>query len=162
MDIHAHANHPEELQSHMLQRSQPFLSGCSGYSGLTETGQDPHPSGLRRVCSSAGRRPRRFSAASESCDLRIGRSRRRIDGRLRATKDRGRQLLSWRTYVVRYPGWALAAALGAGMTASNVLRPGRIARWLGNSLVRQAFGGFRQQALSTLRRIWLESSPGEK
>ena len=94
--------------------------------------------------------------------LRIARSRRRIDGRLRATKDRARQLLSWRTYVVRYPGWALAAALGAGMTASNILRPRRIARWLGSSLVRQAFGGIGQQLWSEVQRIWTDSHPDKK
>ena len=85
---------------------------------------------------------------------RIGRSRRHVDGRLRATKDQARQLLSWRTYAVRYPGWALAAALGAGMTASSLLRPGRIARWLGRSLMHQAFGGFQQQIWDELQRVW--------
>jgi hypothetical protein len=90
--------------------------------------------------------------------LRIGRSRRRIDGRLRATKDHAWQLFSWQTYVVRYPGWALAAALGAGMTAANVLRPGRIARWLGNSFVRQAFGGLGQHLWHELQRIWKDSN----
>jgi len=93
--------------------------------------------------------------------LRIGRSRRRIDGRLRGTKDHARQLLSWRTYAVRYPGWALAAALGAGMTASSLLRPGRIARWLGRSLVRQAFGGFQQHLWSELRRVWKNTDPNK-
>ena len=91
--------------------------------------------------------------------LRIGRSRRRIDGRLRATKDRAGQLLSWRTYVVRYPAWTMAAAIGAGMTASNVLRPRRIARWLGSSLVRHAFDGFQQQLWNELRRVWKDSTP---
>ena len=86
--------------------------------------------------------------------LRIGRSRRRIDGRLHATKVHARQLLSWRTYVVRYPGLALAAALGAGMTASNIFRPRRIARWLGSSLVRQAFGGLGQQVWKEFHRSW--------
>jgi hypothetical protein len=90
--------------------------------------------------------------------LRIGRSRRRIDGRLRAAKDHARRLLSWRTYAVRYPGWALAAALGAGMTASSVLQPGRIARWLGRSLMRQAFGGFQQQLWNELGRVWKDSN----
>jgi hypothetical protein len=90
--------------------------------------------------------------------LRIGRSRQRIDGRLRAAKDHARQLLSWRTYAVRYPGWALAAALGAGMTASSVLQPGRIARWLGRSLMRQAFGGFQQQLWNELGRVWKDSN----
>ena len=89
--------------------------------------------------------------------LRIGRSRRRIDGRLRATRDSARQLLSWKTYVVRYPGWALAAALGAGMAASSALRPRRISRWLGYALVQKAFGGFQQQLWSELRRMWNES-----
>ena len=88
---------------------------------------------------------------------RIGRSRRRIDRRLRGTKDQARQLLSWRTYAVRYPGWALAAALGAGMTASSILRPGRIARWLGRSLMHQAFGGFRQEIWNELQRVWEDS-----
>jgi hypothetical protein len=93
--------------------------------------------------------------------LRIGRSRRRIDGRLRATKDQARQLLSWRTYVVRYPGWALMAALGAGMAASAALRPARISRWLGGTLMHQAFGGVRQQLAAELRKLWSASTPDE-
>lgn len=88
--------------------------------------------------------------------LRIGRQRRRIDGRLRGVQDDARQLVSWRRYVVRYPGLALAAALGAGLVASSLLRPGRIARWLGGSLVRQAFGGFQERLWSELRRVWTE------
>jgi hypothetical protein len=86
--------------------------------------------------------------------LRIGRSRRRIDDRLRATQHRAGQLLSWRTYVVRYPAWALAAALGAGLAASSGLRRGRISRWLGLALVRHAMGGFQQHAWTELRRFW--------
>ena len=93
--------------------------------------------------------------------LRIGRSRRRIDGRLRATRDQAGKLLSWRTYVARYPVWAMAAAMGAGMTASSLLRPGRIACWLGRSLVRQAFGGFQQQLWNELRRVGTKSTPDE-
>jgi hypothetical protein len=93
---------------------------------------------------------------------RIGRSRRRIDGRLRASKDRTRELLSWRTYVVHHPGWALAAALSAGLTASSILRPSRMARWLGSSLLRQALGGLGQQFWSELRRTWNESTPDRK
>jgi hypothetical protein len=94
--------------------------------------------------------------------LRIGRSRRRIDGRLRGSKDRARELLSWRTYVVRHPGWALAAALGAGMTASSILHPKRITRWLGSSLLRQALGGLGQQVWSELWRTWSESTPDKE
>jgi hypothetical protein len=94
--------------------------------------------------------------------LRIARSRRRIDQRLRAAHNEGRRLLSWRTYVARYPLWAVTAALGAGMTASTLLRPARITRWLGRSLVQQAFGGFQQQIWNQLQRTWTESSPNNK
>jgi hypothetical protein len=89
--------------------------------------------------------------------LRIGRSRRRIDRRLRGAKDHAQKLLSWRTYVVRYPGWALTAALGAGMAASSALRPARVARWLGSALLRRALGESMQQLWSELRRIWRDS-----
>ena len=91
--------------------------------------------------------------------LRIARSRRRIDGRLRATRNSAKQLVSWQTYVVRYPAWALAAALGVGMAVSAGLRPGRMSRWLGLSLVRHAFGGFQQQFWAELRRIWTDTTP---
>jgi len=91
--------------------------------------------------------------------LRIGRSRRRLDGRLRPSRDRIGQVLSWRTYVVHYPAWALAAALGAGMAASAGLRPGRMSQRLGLSLVRRAFGGFQQHLWAELRRIWNDSTP---
>jgi hypothetical protein len=94
--------------------------------------------------------------------LRIGRSRRRIERRLRATTNSARQLLSWRTYVVRHPGWALLAALGAGMSAASLLRPKRIAGWLGSSLVHQAFGGLSQQIWNELRRSWNESRPDKR
>jgi hypothetical protein len=91
--------------------------------------------------------------------LRIGRSRRQLSGRLRASRDGIGQLLSWRTYVVRYPGWALAAALGAGMAASAGFRPGRMSQRLGLSLVRRAFGGFQQRLGAELRRVWDDSTP---
>jgi hypothetical protein len=91
--------------------------------------------------------------------LRIGRSRRRINGRLRATEGRARQLLSWRTYVVRYPGWALAAAMGAGFTASAGWKRGRMSRWLGLSLVRCALGGFEHHLWADLKQIWTDATP---
>jgi len=93
--------------------------------------------------------------------VRIGRSRRRIDGRLRATKDRARQLTSWRTYVVRYPGWALVAAVGAGMAASSALQPRRASRWLAGTLMHRALGGVQQQLWNELKGVW-EKSRTEK
>ena len=86
--------------------------------------------------------------------MRIGRSRRRVDRRLRATRDRARQLVSWRTYVVRNPGWALMVALGAGLAASAGLKRARVSRWLGISLVRHALTGFQQAFWAELKRIW--------
>ena len=64
-----------------------------------------------------------------------------------------RQLLSWRTYVVRYPVWAMAAALGAGIAASTGLKPARLSRRLGFSLVRYAFAKFQQSLLAELWRL---------
>jgi hypothetical protein len=91
--------------------------------------------------------------------LRIGRSRRRIDRRLRGARDRAGQLLSWRTYVVRYPAWSLAAALGAGLAASAGLKPGRVSRWLGLSLMRHALGGLQRHFRADLRNTWTDSTP---
>lgn len=93
--------------------------------------------------------------------LRIGRSRRRIDRRLRVARDDARRLVDWRTYVVRYPGWALAAALGAGMAASNVLRPATVSRWLGRSLVRKALDGIRHGLTAELQRFCADSNPND-
>ena len=90
--------------------------------------------------------------------LRIGRARRRIDSRLRTTKKQAWRLLSWRTYVVRYPAGSVAAALGAGLVVSAGLNPARISRWLGLSLVRYAVHGFGRQFWAELRRVWDESS----
>ena len=93
--------------------------------------------------------------------LRIGRARRRIENRLGAVENSARALISWRTYVVRYPGWALCAALGAGMAASATFRPARVSRWLGLRLVNRAIGGVKQQVWSELQRIWKDSSVEE-
>ena len=93
--------------------------------------------------------------------LRIGRSRRRLDARLRASRDGVGQLLSWRTYVVRYPVWAMAAALGAGMAASAGLQPARLSRRLGLLLVRQALGKFQQTLRGELQRIWSDAMSDE-
>ena len=90
--------------------------------------------------------------------LRIGRARRRIDHRLGAVEHSGRELLSWRTYAVRYPGWALCAALGAGMAASACFRPAKVSRWLGLRLVKQSLGAVQQQVWRELRQMWKDSS----
>lgn len=84
---------------------------------------------------------------------RIGRQRRRLDEHFRGARQHASQLLSWRTYVVRYPVWAMAAALGAGIAASTGLKPVRLSRRLGFSLVRYALGKFQQTLVSELWRV---------
>ncbi len=86
--------------------------------------------------------------------LRIGRSRRMIDRRLHAAGGHARQLLSWRRHVARHPGWALTAALGGGMAASTLLRPARLSRWLGRSLLDHALAGLRQKIWDDVKGIW--------
>lgn len=86
--------------------------------------------------------------------MRIGRSRRKIDQRLRAAKDQARQLASWRTYVTRYPGLSLAAAVGAGLAVSAGFRTRRVAPRLGRMLLRQATAAFKSQLWKELRRAW--------
>jgi len=68
--------------------------------------------------------------------LKIGRMRRRIDARLRATGAEGRKLASWRTYVARYPGPAVLAAFGLGVSGATVFAPRRILRSVGAALLR--------------------------
>ena len=92
--------------------------------------------------------------------LRIGRLRRRIDGRVHGTGREARRLVSWRAYVRSYPGYALTAALGLGLAASAGLSAGRLSRWLGLSLLRRAAQGAGGEFWQELRRIWAESAPG--
>lgn len=81
--------------------------------------------------------------------LQIARQRRRIDARLRATQQEGQRLLSWRTYVQRYPGWTAVAGLGLGLAAAAGVRRRKLSRRLGIRLLRLAFGRLT-------RRIWQE------
>jgi hypothetical protein len=91
--------------------------------------------------------------------LRIGRLRRRIDARLHAAEKHSRRLISWRTYMARYPGWMLVAALGAGLAASAGLRSQRASRSIGVPLLRRALWHVRQHVWRELQRIWTESAP---
>jgi hypothetical protein len=85
--------------------------------------------------------------------LRIARVRRRMDGNLHAIGREGRRMVSWRELVRRHPGYAALAAAGSGLVFSTVLRRGRLARWLGVRLVREAAGGLAGQLGRELRQI---------
>ena len=90
--------------------------------------------------------------------LRIGRLRRRIDRRVRRLEREGHRLVSWRTYVGRYPAQALAAALGLGVAASAGLSGG-LSRRLGFYLARRAVDRTVDRLGKELEAIWAESTP---
>jgi hypothetical protein len=83
------------------------------------------------------------SPRKQQIRMRIGRSRRQIDRRLRAVQAEVKTLLSWQTYVRRYPLAAVTAALGAGMAAATALGSSRIPKKLGGKILHQAlrYGG---------------------
>jgi hypothetical protein len=90
--------------------------------------------------------------------IRIARLRRRIDRRVRSVRDEGRRLVSWRTYVRRYPAQAVLAAMGLGLAASaGVSRRGL--RLLGFHLVRRAVGKAFDRLGRELAASWAESKP---
>ena len=91
--------------------------------------------------------------------LRIGRLRRRIDGRIRATQREARRLASWRTYVQRCPGNAILAAVGVGLALSAGLSARRLSRWLGMRLIRRAADNALRQFWRELRQMWADSTP---
>jgi hypothetical protein len=96
--------------------------------------------------------------AKRQLRLRIGRLRRRIDRRVRRLQREGHRLVSWRTYVRRYPAQALAAAVGLGLAASAGLS-GRLAQRLGFHLARRAVDRAVNRAWKELGAIWAESTP---
>jgi hypothetical protein len=95
-------------------------------------------------------------AANSELRMRIGRLRRRIDGRARAVQSGTRRMLSWKTLVRRYPGYAVMAAVGAGLAVSAGLRRGRWLRWIGGLAMRQSAGKIAEQLRQELVRFWAE------
>jgi hypothetical protein len=51
--------------------------------------------------------------------LKIGRARRRIDAQIRTVDAESRKLVSWRTYISRYPGTSLFTAFGLGLSGAS-------------------------------------------
>jgi len=90
--------------------------------------------------------------------LRVARLRRRIDCRAHSLQREGRRLVSWQTYVRRYPVPALVAAFGIGLAASTGLRA-RWSRVFGLQLARRVAGKALSGLVSELKAIWEESRP---
>jgi hypothetical protein len=92
--------------------------------------------------------------------LKIGRSRRRLDARLRAAGAEGRKLASWRTYITRYPGSAILAAFGLGLGGAILFAPRTILKSLGAVLLRSSTDRAASLAWGELKRCW--QSVGEE
>jgi hypothetical protein len=90
--------------------------------------------------------------------LEIARLRRRIDGRIRRAEGNGRRLLSWQTYVVRYPGYAVLAALSVGAAVSGGLRAGW-SKYFGQFLARRLGSELADAIWDEARAIWRDSRP---
>ena len=93
---------------------------------------------------------------------RIGRLRRRIDGRVHAAGGEVRRLASWRTYVRRWPGNAVLAAFGSGLALAAGLSARRWSRWLGLRLLRGGVDRALRRVGEELQRVWANSSPASK
>ncbi len=93
--------------------------------------------------------------------LQMARLRRRIDRRIRAVAQQGSSLVSYRTYVRRYPGPALLAALGIGAAAGLAL-PGRWPRRLGPRLFRRFAEKLVANMGAELSSFWVDLVTGRR
>jgi AcrR family transcriptional regulator len=89
--------------------------------------------------------------------LKIGRLRRRIDARIRATQTEGRKLASWQTYVTRYPGMAILAAFGLGVSGATMFSSHRLIKGLGRSILQGSADRAIKLMWRELRRHWPSS-----
>ncbi len=94
--------------------------------------------------------------------LHIARLRRRIDRRVRVVAEEGRSLASFRTYVRRYPGRAVLAALGIGVAAGFALRGRRWPRNLGLGLLRRFAEKFAVDLGAELGGLWADLVAGRR
>jgi len=89
----------------------------------------------------------------------IARSRRRIDRRLRGSATATRRLTHWKTYVERFPGPALVAALGFGWVLAAGLRPRVLIGVLGGRFVRQLSKQLSDRLWGELSEFWQQTAP---
>jgi len=100
-------------------------------------------------------------AEKRAIRLQIGRSRRRIDRRLRSLEREGRRMVSWRIWAKHMPTQSVVAALGAGLAALARL-PKRRLRALGVQLRRRVRSQTLDAVLRDLRRLWMQPTPPAK
>jgi hypothetical protein len=88
------------------------------------------------------------------------RLRRRIDRDLAGASYETRRLLSWQTYVKRYPLATLAGAFGVGLTVSAVISRSNWKRWLAGKLFSAAVAGVKAGVLTEVLAAWQRSRNG--
>ncbi len=102
---------------------------------------------------------RQLGAEKRRLRTAIARSRRRIDRRLRNSNKAAGRLASWKTYVQRWPGAALAAGLGIGWILAAGLRPRFLVGLFGARLMREMSGRITDLLASELKRFWSDGAP---
>ena len=88
------------------------------------------------------------------------RLRRRIDRDLAGASYETKRLLSWQTYVKRYPLPTLAGAFGIGLTVSAVISRSNWKRWLAGKLFSAAVAGVKAGVLTEVLAAWQHSRNG--
>ncbi|HUY91091.1 MAG TPA: hypothetical protein VMV10_20300 [Pirellulales bacterium] len=88
------------------------------------------------------------------------RLRRRIDRDLAGASVETKRLLSWQTYVKRYPLAALAGAFGIGLAASAVISRSNWKRWVAAKLFSAAVAGVKAGVLTEVLAAWQQSRNG--
>jgi hypothetical protein len=101
-----------------------------------------------------------FEKQKRELRLQMGRLRRRINSRMYAAGREGRRLVSWREYVTRYPGYAMLAALGAGLAVSGGLGRSGLVRRAGIRLARQGVRHAGQYLWREIQGIWSQRGNG--
>ncbi len=89
----------------------------------------------------------------------IGRSRRRIDRRVRGSGKAAGRLTSWTTYVKRWPGLALAGGFGIGWLLAAGLRPRLLVGLFGARFIREMSRRATDLLGSELRAFWASTDP---
>lgn len=89
------------------------------------------------------------------------RLRRRIDRDLAGVSHETGRLISWRTYVARYPIAVLAAAFAIGLAASAGLSRTRWKHWVAGKLFSAAVAGVKAGLVGELLAAWQRGTQGD-